>query len=159
MSAWAAEDPRRLWDPAAHPWPVMVAHPFTTNDCTTVVDVQTVPVTGECCDIEGNCQAAGGDSGADAVATTVECGADGVTQKVYATSDCSGEPIERYAHLSSEGGWGECQNPTDGYSIKGVSCADGVIVEHSFTTNDCTGTFEVQTMQFPSTSGECYTLY
>ena len=92
-------------------------------------------------------------------AATVECGADGATQKLYATSDCSGEPIERYSHLSSEGGWGECQNPTDGYSIKGVSCADGVIVEHWFTTNDCTGTFEVQTMQFPSTSGECFDLY
>ena len=34
-----------------------------------------------------------------------------------------------------------------------------MIVEHSFTTNDCTGTFEVQTMQFPSTSGECFDLY
>ena len=28
-----------------------------------------------------------------AVATTVECTADGVTQKVYVTRDCSGEPM------------------------------------------------------------------
>jgi hypothetical protein len=125
----------------------VVSHSFTTNDCTTVVDVQTVPVTGECCDIEGNCQAAGGDSGADAVATTVECGADGVTQKVYATSDCSGEPM-----ASITAALGECQNPRDGYSSKAVSCADGEVVSHSFTTNDCTTVVDVQTVPV---TGEC----
>ena len=127
----------------------MVAHSFTSNDCTGAVDeVQTVPATGECCDIEGNCQAAGGDSGADAVATTAECGADGVTQKVYATGDCSGEPVDTII-----GAFGECQNPADGYSSKAVSCANGdtVVVYHTFTTNDCTD-HEVQTA--PAT-GEC----
>ena len=49
--------------------------------------------------------------------------------------------------------FGECQNPTDGYSSKAVSCANGdtVVVYHTFTTNDCTD-HEVQTA--PAT-GEC----
>ena len=47
---------------------------------------------------------------------------------------------------------------SDGYSSQLESCADGVI-SHTFTTNDCTGTFEVHTTQFPSTSGECFDLY
>ena len=50
----------------------VVAHTFTTNDCTTVVDVQTVPVTGECCDSEGNCQASASQAPSGAVAVTVE---------------------------------------------------------------------------------------
>jgi hypothetical protein len=143
---------------------VTVAHSFTTNDCSGAVDeVQTIPVTGECCDSEGNCQAAGGDSGADGDgvtytytygggdgggATTVECTANGVTQKVYATSDCSGEPVDTIT-----GAFGECKNPADGYSSKAVFCADGVTVAHTFTTNDCSGAVdEVQTVPV---TGEC----
>ena len=50
---------------------------------------------------------------------------------------------------------GECQNPRDGYSSKAVSCADGVTVAHSFTTNDCTTVVDVQTVP---ASGECLEL-
>ena len=113
---------------------VTVAHTFTTNDCTDH-EVQTAPATGECLE-------------ASSSYSTVECGADGVTQKVYADADCSGEPIDTITAA-----FGECQNPTDGYSSKAVSCANGdtVVVYHTFTTNDCTD-HEVQTA--PAT-GEC----
>jgi hypothetical protein len=52
---------------------VTVAHTFTTNDCTGTIDeVQTAPVTGECCDSEGNCQASASQAPSGAVAVTVE---------------------------------------------------------------------------------------
>ena len=68
---------------------------------------------------------------------------------MYANADCSGEPVD-----SNTIAFGECQN-----GVKVVSCADGVLVQDTFTTDDCTGTGEVQTMQLPSTSGECFNLY
>ena len=77
---------------------VTVAHSFTTNDCTGAVDeVQTAPVTGECCDSEGNCQASASQAPSGAVAVTVE-----TTVTLTATEDGTFDDAAAVAALAEE---------------------------------------------------------
>ena len=65
------------------------------------------------------------------MATTVECTADGITQKIFLTNDCSDTPMTASVPFD------QCVNLDEG-SSKPVSCGDEAVFER-FTSDDCTG--------------------